>query len=424
MPAMLTGTPDGGGGTAPASGARRARRRRRREPGARRWRARAAGYQRSVTFLARHRSLLALALVLIASALASGPAHAAAPAKLSLSAAAPRRAVAPGATVRVTAVVTNRSRAAVRGVRLRVAAPRGVRIALASTGVRARARRGVLALGTLRAQARRTIVVRLTPSATAAARATATLTVSGRGSRGVTRRIALKVRGGATPAPNPNPNPTPTPAPDPVPQPPANPLVGRYFFTYTGLEADGVVFVNASFAYRGFPSGGFPVCTAPTAANDDADGCVPYSYDAASGAIVLGGRPGSYTGGKLTLTTRTDASLSYDELQVPAAGTTVQFQGESLSSVGICPPSCTYVATGVTLYADGQFALSAAVSSTTPDGGVTSLPPDKRGTYTIQPGAKLQLTFADGHVAARTIALVPNSDGTTSLFLDDTYYLP
>lgn len=204
---------------------------------------------------------------------------------------------------------------------------------------------------------------------------------------------------------------------------PGHPLTGRYFFTYTGLEADGVVFVDDRFAYRGFPSGGFPACTGPTAPDDDADGCVPYSYDAATGAIVLGGRPGSYVGGKLTLTTRTDAALSYDELQVPAAGSTVQFQGESLASIGVCPPSCTYVSTGVTLYSTGQFALSTAVSSTTPDGGVTSLPPDRRGTYAIQPGAKLHLTFADGHVADRTIALVPNSDGTTSLFLDDAYYL-
>ncbi len=77
----------------------------------------------------------------------------------------------------------------------------------------------------------------------------------------------------------------------------------------------------------------------------------------------------------------------------------------------------------MTLYSNGQFALSAAVSSTTPDGGVTALPPDRRGTYAIQPGARLHLTFADGHVADRTIALVPNSDGTTSLFLDDVYYL-
>ncbi len=190
------------------------------------------------------------------------------------------------------------------------------------------------------------------------------------------------------------------------------------------MEADGVVFVNDRFAYRGFPSGGFPACTGPTAPNDDADGCVPYSFDAATGAIVLGGRPGSYVGGKLTLTTRTDAALSYDELQVPAAGAAVQFQGESLSSIGVCPPSCTYVSTGVTLYSDRQFALSTAVSSTTPDEGVTALPPDRRGTYAIQPGAKLHLTFADGHVADRTIAFVANGDGTTSLFLDDTYYLP
>lgn len=352
----------------------------------------------------------ALASAVVLFLLAPGSGAAAGRPPLALSAAAPAATVAPGSAVRVTVVVSNRSRSAVGGVRLRVTPARGVRVSLPG----ARAGRTMLDLGRLRAHARRTLVVRLTPSARTAARATTTFALSGRGTRGVTRRVRFTVGGGAKPAP-------PTPVPPPVP---SNPLVGRYFFTYTGLEADGVVFVNDSFAYRGFPNGGFPACTAPTAANDDADGCVPYSFDGATGAIVLGGRPGSYVGGKLTLTTRTDAALSYDELQVPAAGSTVQFQGSSVTSVGLCPPSCTYAVSDVTLYPDGQFALSTAVSSTTPDGGVTALPPDRRGTYAIQPGARLQLAFADGHVAARTIALVPNRDGTTSLFLDDTYYLP
>jgi hypothetical protein len=355
--------------------------------------------------------VVAFAAISVVGVPATGTAAAAAAPKLTLAASSPAKAVAPGATVRVNVVVRNRSRSAIRGVRLRATPARGVRVALPRT----RAGRTVLTLGTLRAQSRRTIAVRLTPGAGTAPAATTAFTLSGRGQPSVTRRIRVKVgRSGTT---------TPAPAPAPAPTP-ANPLVGRYFFTYTGLEADGVVFVNDRFAYRGFPQGGFPACTAPTAADDDADGCVPYTFDAATGAIVLGGRPGSWAGGKLTLTTRTDAALSYDELQVPAPGSSVQFQGESLSSVGICPPSCTYFASGVTLYSDGQFALSTAVSSTTPDGGVTALPPDRRGTYAIQPGARLQLTFGDGHVAARTIAFVPNSDGTTSLFLDGTYYLP
>ncbi len=224
--------------------------------------------------------------------------------------------MAPGATVRVKVVVANRSRSAIGRVRLRVAPGRGVRVTLPSV----RAGGTAANLGRLPARARRTIVVRLTPSARTPARTTTTFALSGRGTRTVTRRIRLELAAGGRTAP----------APQPAP---ANPLVGRYFFTYTGLEADGVVFVNDRFAYRGFPSGGFPACSAPTAANDDADGCVPYSFDAATGAIVLGGRPGSYAGGKLTLTTRTDAALSYDELQVPAPGSTVQFQGQSLSSM-------------------------------------------------------------------------------------------
>lgn len=355
----------------------------------------------------------ALASAVVVVVLASWSGAAAAKSQLSLSAASPVATVAPGSTVRVKLVVSNRSGSAVGGVRLRVTSARGMRISLPG----ASAGRTALDLGRLRAHARRTIVVRLTPGARTAARATTTFTLSGRGTRGVTRRVRFTVGTGATPAPAPVPAPAPTPTP-------ANPLVGRYFFTYTGLEADGVVFVNDRFAYRGFPNGGFPVCTASTAPNDEADGCVAYTFDGATGAIVLGGRPGSYVGGKLTLTTRTDAALSYDELQVPAAGSTVQFQGASVSSVGLCPPSCTYAVSDVTLYSDGQFALSTAVSSTTPDGGVTALPPDRRGTYAIQSGARLQLSFADGHVAARTIALVPNRDGSTSLFLDDTYYLP
>lgn len=360
--------------------------------------------------LLRPRKALArvVAVVVVAALGLPATGTAAAAPKLALSAASPAKAVAPGATVRVNVVVRNRSRSAIRRVLLRATPARGVRVALPH----ARPGRAVLTLGKLPAHSSRTIAVRLTPS-TGTATAATTLTLSAPGLPSVTRQIRLKIRTRGVPEPAPSPAPVP-----------ANPLVGRYFFTYTGLEADGVAFVGDRFAYRGFPQGGFPACTAPTAANADADGCVPYTYDAATGAIVLGGRPGSYVAGKLTLTTRTDAALSYDELQIPAPGSTVQFQGESVSSVGICPTDCTYFASGVTLYANGQFALSTAVSSTTPDGGVTALPPNRHGTYAIQPGARLHLTFGDGHASDRTIAFVPNSDGTTSLFLDDTYYLP
>jgi hypothetical protein len=50
------------------------------------------------------------------------------------------------------------------------------------------------------------------------------------------------------------------------------------------------------------------------------------------------------------------------------------------------------------------------VSSSTPEGDFTSLPPDQHGTYQVQSGGKILFTYADGHTLTETLGIMEKDD--------------
>ena len=74
----------------------------------------------------------------------------------------------------------------------------------------------------------------------------------------------------------------------------------------------------------------------------------------------------------------------------------------------------------------GAFARSTSVSSSTPEGDFTSLPPDQHGTYAIQSGGKILFTYADGHTLTETIGIMnaddDHPDPQYGILLDGSIY--
>ena len=205
-----------------------------------------------------------------------------------------------------------------------------------------------------------------------------------------------------------------------TPARPANPLVGTYWWR-TVSHADyawdnrALYFVDATTVYSGFPPGGLPptCATAPAKPEQEVDqreGCLPYTYDAASGAVTIGDKAGTFKDGRLTI----DAN-AYDPLKVADAGARfdvrdlehTDFSGQCLSWLG-----CTVSRKFLTLQPDGQFALSTSTTSSSGDPGqgpftgVASFPPDQRGTYEVLPSGRIRLAFADGSVREETFAIL------------------
>jgi hypothetical protein len=333
--------------------------------------------------------LLAIALLLVAAVPASAASRARPAVRLSASA---PRSVARGHAAKVTIRLTNATRSSLRRLVVSVTPARGVRASWRSRTVR-----------TLRARKHTTLTLTLTPGTTAASTTKSTISVR-RAGRLLARTTAQLKIAAAAPTPGPVPTPTPVPAPQP-----ANPLAGRYFYR-TELIGAGMYYItyyfaNDRFAYRGAPSGGLPDCPAATAQGDD-DGCIPYTYDAASGTVTVDGKSGSLTAPHVL---RLDDG-PYAEAETPAAGTTFDLYAHSLNGSGVCGVSCTYVASEILFKPSGTFARSTAVSSSTPEGDFTSLPPDQHGTYAVQPGGKVLFTYADGHTLTETIGIMEADD--------------
>jgi hypothetical protein len=180
-------------------------------------------------------------------------------------------------------------------------------------------------------------------------------------------------------------------------------------------------FANGQFAYRGRPSGGLPDCPAATAQGDD-DGCIPYTYDPATGTVTVDGKSGSLTAPHVLRL----SDGPYAEAETPAAGTTFDLYAHSLNGSGVCGVSCTYVASEILFKPDGAFARSTSVSSSTPEGDFTALPPDQHGTYAIQAGGKVLFTYAGGHTLTETIGIMnaddDHPDPQYGILLDGSIY--
>lgn len=101
-------------------------------------------------------------------------------------------------------------------------------------------------------------------------------------------------------------------------------------------------------------------CTTPPAKPqnefDHQDGCLPYTFDPASGAVTIAGHPGTFKDGKLTI----DGN-GHSATQIPAGGATFNFQQLGhIDWEGLCGliAGCSVTHRSFSLLADGEFVLS------------------------------------------------------------------
>ena len=313
--------------------------------------------------------------------------------------------------MRLKVAVANPGSAAARKVRLAVGSARGV-------SARPRARTFKL----IKAGKRSTATVRV--KLTGRARRTTRLAMKATAGKLVARQT-LALRIGSPPKPA---------------KGATGGLAGHYFWrTVTradyAWENHGVAFLDGRWAYRGLPKGGLPTCTKVTAGVDaegnPTDGCLTYTYDRHSGAVTLGGEQGRFdtSTGKLTL-----GSDDYTPLAIPKPGTRYDVSLVNRGFSGFCGliVGCTTWTDYLTLRGDGQFALSSQSVSSMGGSGVPftygwSAPPDQHGTYEVQSGGRIKLTFANGSVSVRTIGIGIGKDGKpdaagVGLLLDDVNF--
>ena len=203
------------------------------------------------------------------------------------------------------------------------------------------------------------------------------------------------------------------------------PLAGTYWWR-TVNHADyawdnrAFYFVDDRTVYSGVPEHGLPVsCTTPPAKPaeeiDKRDGCLPYTYDASSGALTIGDKTGTYKPGtRLVLDGNT-----YSATVIPAAGARYSFADhEHFDFEGFCGfvTGCTVTKKFLTLTPDGQFVLSHSTTASMGDPGlgpytaVGSYPPDQHGTYAVLAGGTIHLAFADGTARDATFAVLTKDD--------------
>jgi hypothetical protein len=221
-----------------------------------------------------------------------------------------------------------------------------------------------------------------------------------------------------------------------VVKPPKGGLGGQYFTLWTADpmgpgRREAYAFVDERWVYRGIPKGGLPACTTTTAGVDEdgdpTDGCLPYAYNAKTGALELGDQAATLSGDRAELKVGED---SYWLTPIVKPGTKLAVSLKSIYVAGWWPYQ------SVTTYwlemtTDGGFALSRqtlgsfGVPGTAGSGNWASIPPDQQGTYEVLPRGKLRLTYDDGKVEDRTIGVYrdaktgsadPAKDG---LWLDD-----
>jgi len=182
-------------------------------------------------------------------------------------------------------------------------------------------------------------------------------------------------------------------------------------------------FVDEHWVYRGVPKEGPPTCTSQTA-NGEEDGCLPYTWNEATGALTIGDTNGEYKvdshGLKL-------GEESFSEAAVPDAGTKVDASGSYINQFGICPISCSFVTVELQMSSNGEFARAAGVAGFFGEGGsYGALPPEDHGTYSINPRGRITFNYADGHATTETVAFLlddnNNPDPNYGILLGDQVF--
>ena len=187
----------------------------------------------------------------------------------------------------------------------------------------------------------------------------------------------------------------------------ASPIVGRYFWrselVLSTTYLHGYYVVDEHWIYRGIPEGGLPTCTAQTALGED-DGCLPYTWDEATGALNVAGTSGEFKPDTHTFKVGDDF---YSEAVPVEAGAKFDATGSYINSFGLCPLSCSFTTVELSMSSNGEFARAAGVAGFFGEGGsYTALPPESHGTYAIDARGRVVFSYADGHVVTETIALM------------------
>lgn len=336
---------------------------------------------------------------------------------------APARVTVPRNRWRTVVVrVRNEGTALARAPKLSVSAGRGVQVKV--VGAKKRTPR-VRALAAMRPGKARAVRVRLraTKAAKTSTRVVSTARARGKGKLRDRATTSLRIAGtGAGPVKG-------------------NALAGRYFYGWVShidwaWDNRGLYFSNDHWAHVGLPPEGLPECTARTEVLDDkgaptGDGCRPYTYDAASGALKVGDLAGTYDLEKLTLD-----DVDFTELYIPTAGERYDAALTHRGFHGLCGliTGCTTSTKTFALNTLGEFVKTSYNISTlggvgTPFVGAGSFPPDEAGHYEILSGGRIQLRYLDGTVKVETIGVDRNTEGRpdpagTGLVLGATNFYP
>jgi hypothetical protein len=225
------------------------------------------------------------------------------------------------------------------------------------------------------------------------------------------------------------------------PQAGKSPIVGTYWWRSVShvdyaWDNRALYFVDGGTVYSGFPKGGLPAaCTTPPAEPaeeiDTREGCLPYTYDEKTGAVTIGDKAGTFKDGKLTI----DGN-GYTPIAIASPGQRFGFnEHEHTGFWGQCGfiTGCSITRQYLTLTPDGQFVLSKSTTASVGDPGfgpytvAGSYPPDQHGTYEVQAGGKIVLSYADGHVDVQTFGIdttngQPDPNGSGVLIGEDNYY--
>jgi hypothetical protein len=209
--------------------------------------------------------------------------------------------------------------------------------------------------------------------------------------------------------------------------PPTPAIVGLYFWnTYRVLTTTymhAYYFVDEHWVYRGVPKEGLPSCSAQTATGEE-DGCLPYTWDAATGAVNIAGVTGEYKVGSHGLKVGEEG---FSEAALPEPGTKIDASGHYINQFGLCPSTCSFVTVDLQMSSSGEFARASGVAGFFGEGGsYGALPPEDHGTYSIDPRGRIAFSYADGHVVIETIAFMldaaENADPNYGILLGESVY--
>jgi hypothetical protein len=186
-------------------------------------------------------------------------------------------------------------------------------------------------------------------------------------------------------------------------------IVGHFFWrselVLSTTYLHGYYFVDEHFVYQGMPEGGIPACTAPTA-QGEGDGCLPYTYDEATGAVNIAGTVGSYTPATKLFKLN---EISYSEAVPAEAGTKIDASGSYINGFGLCPSFCSFTTVELEMSSAGEFARASGVAGFFGEGGsYTALPPESHGTYAINSRGVATFTYASGKVVNSAISFMLN----------------